>query len=405
MATEYRYRAWSRAGGVETAGSVRAASPAEARRLVGDDDLLVIGIEERRTSWAARDLRLSRRSVGPADVAWLARQLATTEKAGLPIKRALETIAAQRHGTKVGDVVADICRRLADGDDLGHAFSAHQTELGAVTVALIGAGAAGGVMAATFDKLAAMTEAQATLRRKIRGALAYPLVVLTLSLVMTAAMLAFIVPTFQGLYDQLNGTLPLPTRILVELSKLLRSYFWLVPALAIGAVLVFRSWHAVEANAVRIDRAKVKIPVCGRLIAKGAVARVANTLAGLLDAGVSTLVAIEMAADAAGLRPLAASLREVGDQVRNGRTLTSALAADGSWPDVMVQLVQIGEETGQVAEILGRYADISSEEVAAEVDRVVNLIEPLMVLLVGAIVGTTVVCLYLPLFDLINLVK
>jgi type IV pilus assembly protein PilC len=274
--------------------------------------------------------------------------------------------------------------------------------LGSVSVALVAAGAAGGVLAATFTKLAEALEAQVAIRRKIRGALTYPAVVLALSVAMAASMLLFVVPTFKGLYTELHGQLPWPTRVLVAASNIARSDFWLLPAVGAAAAAAGRRWY--RQHRLVADAAKVRVPVIGAMLNKGAVTRVASTLASLLEAGVTTLVGLDMAAAAAGLEPLSMSLATVAEHVRNGRPLTAALAEDGLWPDVMVQLVRVGEETGQVPALLARYAEISRQELSAEVERVVSLIEPLMVVVIGGVVGVTVVCLYLPLFDLVNLI-
>ena len=355
--------------------------------------------------WATRPLSLGGRRVRPQDVAWLMRQLAITERAGLPIKRALDTLAAQRHGSATGALIDDIRSRLNDGEDLARAFGAHVDEIGAVAAALVAAGTASGMMASTFETVADMYDEQVALHRKVRGALTYPLVVLSLSVVLTVAMLVFVVPTFKSLYGQLNGRLPWPTRVLLGLSGVVRRGA-LVGLLAGGAAAgVYRRWRLDPDHLELIDRAKCRLPLVGRLLIAAAIARVAATLAGLLKAGVTTLVAIDMAADAAGLLHVRASLLRVGAAVRGGRTVAAALAGEGSWPAVMVQLAEVGEETGQVAELLNRYADVTQEEVSAEVNRVVNLIEPLMVAVIGAIIGTTVVCLYLPLFNLITLIK
>jgi type IV pilus assembly protein PilC len=405
MAVDYRYRAWSRSTATEVTGVVSASSVADARRVIASEDLLVLDIAGARSGLAQREVRFSRRKVRPRDVAWLTRQLAITERAGLPITRALDTIAHQQAGSAVGSVVTDIARRLADGEDLATAFGAHAEELGAVTGALVAAGVAGGLLAATFERLAEMSERQMALRRKVRGALTYPAVVAALSAALGTAMLVFVVPTFRGLYAQLNGRLPVPTLILLGVSGLIRSTLPFLLLVVAISIVVFRRWRADADHAAQLDRLRASVPLLGPLVTKAAIARVAATLAGLLTAGVTTIDALDIAGDAAGLLHISTSLRGVAASVRNGRNLAVALAGDGLWPDVMVQLVQIGEETGRVGELLGRYADVTEQDVAVEVDRVVSLIEPMMVVGIGLIVAVTVICLYLPLFDLINLVR
>jgi type IV pilus assembly protein PilC len=385
-------------------GTVHAATSEEARALISAD-LIVLEISPARGSWASHPLHLGHQRVRVGDVAWLARQLATTETAGLPIKRALDTIANQKHGTPIGETVRDLCERLAEGQGLPAAFGAHATEFGPAATALIAAGAASGSMAATFTRVADMLDEQVTLRRQVRGALTYPSAVAIMSVALTAAMLVFVVPTFKNIYAQLNGRLPFATRALLALSNVARTDLWIVVVLALLTVALFRKWRVDPAHALRIDRAKVRLPLVGGLVFKAAVARVASTLAGLLDAGVTTLLALDLAGQAAGLRHVTESVREIKVDVASGNTVAGSFATHGTWPDTMVQLAHLGEETGQLGALLSRYAETSRLEVTAEVDRVVSLIEPLMVVIIGAIVGGTVVCLYLPLFNLVNLIK
>ncbi|MHB8467922.1 MAG: type II secretion system F family protein [Acidimicrobiales bacterium] len=405
MTARYAYRAWSKAADAEVSGVVAATSAEHARSFLHSDDLLIFDVRPERLGFGERELRLSRRRVRPQDVAWLMRQLAITEAAGLPIKRALDTILRQQEGTATGDLIADICTRLTEGEDLGTAFGAHTTELGTVTTALVAAGAVGGTMAATFEKLADMAESNVEIRRKVRGALAYPIIVGIASTALALAMLVFIVPTFKGLYSELHGRLPLPTRFLIAGSSFFRDHvLWGLAMVALLAAAYHR-WRGNIAHAERIDRLRARLPVVGNLLTKAAFARVAATLASLLEAGVTTLTAIDMAADTAGLGHVGRSLRSVNAAVRNGQSLATALAHEGEWPDIMVQLVQVGEETGRVSDLLSRYAEVTEKELATEVDRVVGLIEPAMVVLIGAVIGAMVICLYLPLFNLVNLVK
>jgi type IV pilus assembly protein PilC len=405
MPEEYTYRAWSKVGGTEVTGRLVATSEYEARRSISSDEFLLLEVHRRRTPWLAKRMHLRRAVVRLPDAAWLIRQLATTQTVGLPIKEALDSIGRQQAGTPVGVVVQDLSRRLAEGEELGVAFGAHVAEFGPAATAVISSGAASGRMSESFARVAKMLEDQAWLRRRVRGALAYPVVVAILTAALTTAMLFLVVPTFRGLYVQLGGRLPFPTRMLLGVSSIVRSYFWVLAAVVLSAVVLFRRWRNRPDHGLIADRMKARIPILGKLVTKAAIARSSATLATLLDAGVTTLAAIDLSADSAGLVPVGASLREVGAAVKSGDSLSGALRLHGQWPDTMVQLTRLGEETGQMAELLTRYAAISFQEVTADVDRIVSLIEPLMVVAIGAAVGVAVVCLYLPLFDLINLVK
>jgi type IV pilus assembly protein PilC len=401
MAT-FLYEAFTR-NGESTSGTIDAITEADARASLRGDGLLVLELRQSRTaSIKSRELHFGSPKVKMKDVAWAARNLATTQNAGLPVVRALRMLGRQRPGTAIGDSLLRIHDQVVNGSPLADAFRAEEDKLTPLTTALIEAGEANGKLDMSLGKLADLCEARVRLRRKIVSAMAYPVVMVGLVFLIFTAMLLFVVPTFKGLYDQVGGDLPWLTASLMRMSDLARSNVIALVVLTVGAVFGFRQLAGNAKVRIWRDEYVLKMPIFGDLFSAAAVARLATTMASSLGAGVPLLDSLRLAGNVANNFVISRSLDGARDAVRDGSSLASALEGRPAIPDLFVQLIAVGEETGRVDELLVKYAQSLEDEVEAKVDGLTSVLEPLMIVVFGAIIGVMVVSLYLPLIKIFN---
>jgi len=338
--------------------------------------------------------------VKPKDVAWLADQLATTQSAGMPLYRSLGMLAKMRAGTPMGRRLADMQRRIGEGSTLADVLALEPRMWGPMVCALVGAGEASGSLDSAFRRVGDMLEGRIALRRRIVGALTYPIAVIVITVILVATLLIVVVPRFKDIYDSLGSELPGITQLVVNLSGNAPAVLAVLAGIVAALVVVLRASRSNDRLGMAVDRVKLRLPLVGRLIGKGVHARVAATLASLVSSGVTLLDALEFAADAAGSRPHRESLLAVKRRLADGATFSASLTEDGLWPDIMSQLVAVGEEAGSLPVMLERYAERTREEVDAAAANMTRLIEPLMMVVIGAVVGVFLLALYLPIFNL-----
>ena len=393
----FAYDAFTR-NGEAAAGTIDATSEADARASLRSDGLLVLELRPARAaSIGRRQLHFGTPKVKLRDVAWAARNLATTQSAGLPVVRALRMLGRQRRGTPIGDALLRVHEAVVNGSALTEAFRAEERGLTPLTTALIEAGDANGKLDASLTKLAELCEARVRLRRKIASAMAYPLVMVTLVVLIFVAMLVFVIPTFSGLYDQLGGSLPWLTQLLLTMSSVVRSKFLFVVAAIVVGVIVFRNLRTNQRFREIKDTLILRIPVLGDLFRSVAMARLATTMASSLAAGVPLLDALRLAGNVANNVVYDRSLEQAREEVREGRSLAAALEGKPQIPELFSQLVAVGEETGRVDELMVKYAKGVEDEVEAKVEALTSALEPLMIVVLGGIIGVMVIGLYLPL--------
>lgn len=401
----FAYDAFTR-NGEPAAGTIDAGSEAEARANLRGDGLLVLELRPARAAGLGRrQFHLGTPKVKLKDVAWAARNLATTQSAGLPVVRALRMLGRQRRGTPIGDALLRVHEAVVNGAALTDAFRAEERSLTPLTTALVEAGEANGRLDSSLTKLAELCEARVRLRRKIVSAMAYPVVMVVLVVCIFMAMLVFVVPTFSDLYDQLGGDLPWLTQILLTLSGLVRSKLLIVLPVVIAAVVLFRRLRSHPRVRDAKDRIVLGLPVLGDLFRSMAVARLATTMASSLGAGVPLLDSLRLAGNVANNIVFDRALEQAREEVREGRSLASALEGKPHVPELFVQLVAVGEETGRVDELLVKYAKGVEDEVEAKVEGLTSMLEPLMIVVLGGIIGVMVVGLYLPLIGIFKLLQ
>jgi type IV pilus assembly protein PilC len=340
------------------------------------------------------------------EVAVITRQLSTMVDSGLSVVRSLGILAAQVENPALARVLNDVRLDLEHGSSLSAACAKHPKVFSHLFCTLVQAGEAGGNLDDVLGSLADTLEKQAQLNRTIRSAMTYPAVVLSVMAVIFTAMIVFIVPVFQKLFSSLGGKLPLPTRILIEISQIISSAWVLVViAVIVGVIIGVRKWISTEEGRRRWDRWMLKPPIFGQLFHKVALARMTGTLASLIGSGVPILESLDICADIAGNRTVGDVLLEAKNGVREGRPLADPLREhEDVIPALVVQMIEVGEQTGALDEMLKKVGEFYDQEVEVTVNNLTALLEPLLTVVMGCMVGAMVICLYLPMFDYIKLV-
>ena len=366
-----------------------------------------IAVEAKTTSKLSGDIKIPGLSgkVKLRDVAIFSRQFATMINSGLSLIRALAILAEQTENPELARVVGEVRLDVEKGVSLSQAIAKHPKVFNRLYIAMVRSGEIGGVLDAVLMRLADTIEKQVELRRKVRSAMTYPVVALSICILIAAAMLLFIVPQFKAIYTDLGGQLPLPTRVLISLSDMLKTWFPVVIVLAGVGVYFFRRWTKTENGRMIWDSFKLRVPVFGVLTRKTALARFSRTLAALTRSGVGILEALDIVAETAGNEVVSTALRETQGAVKRGDTLARPLESHEVFPPMVTQMISVGEETGALDEMLDKIADFYDSEVTATVDALTSLIEPLMIVVMGTIVGGMIISLYLPMFNIIKLIK
>jgi type IV pilus assembly protein PilC len=386
--------------------------------LEGDDRLVIadqvrrlgfipVSVEEQSTSALRRDITipgLSNRIKGK-DLSVFSRQFATMIGSGLSMIRALSILGDQTESKPLKAVIDSVRREVEKGESLSAAMSMHPEAFNRLYISMVSAGEAAGVLDDVLDRLATILEKQVELRRKITSALTYPIAVLGLVVLVVVAMLLFVVPTFEGMYSDVGGKLPFPTRILLGLSDLVSKGAPFLLVLGIAGVVATRKWFKTDGGRTFRDTAVLKIPIIGGLMQKTAMTRFARTLSVLMRSGVPVLDSFQITSETVNNAVVSRAVLDAQAAVQRGEGMHGPLKFHPVFPPMVVQMLAVGEETGAVDTLLDKVGDFYEQEVEATVAGLTSLLEPVMIAVLGSVVGGMVVALYLPMFNLINLVQ
>jgi type IV pilus assembly protein PilC len=405
MPTSYAYKVRDREGKM-AAGAMEAESEEAVVTRLRQMGYAPISIEPEKGAGLKAELRLPGTSgVKLKDLALFSRQFATMINSGLSLLRALTILGEQTSNRRLGGVLTQVRAEVEKGSSLSAAMARHPKVFNRLYVSMVRAGEIGGFLDQVLVEVAETFEKEVELRGKIRSAMTYPVVVFIMVIGIVAAMLIFIVPTFQNLYTSLGGTLPLPTRMLMSASNILRRFFLVVVLLAGVLAFLFRRWKASRKGRYRWDWFKLKVKVFGPLFHKSALSRFSRTLSTLIRSGVPILQALEIVGETVNNEVISRAVRDVQDSVREGESLATPLSKHSAFPAMVVQMLAVGEETGALDTMLSKVADFYDQEVEAAVASLTSMIEPILIAVMGAAVGGMVIALYMPLFNIINLVK
>ena len=384
-------------------------------QLVGDNEAIVMtrlrqmGLTPIRVKQASTGLKMEIHlrpgRIKLKQIAVFCRQFATMVNSGLPILRALSILTDQTESKELAKVLFAVRAGVENGSSLSAAMAEHPKAFNALFISMVKAGETGGVLDEVLLSLADQIEREVELRRQIKSAMTYPIVVVALVTLILAAMLLFVVPQFETIYSSLGGTLPLPTRMLLSVSRAVRSYWYVVLLGAVVASFLFRRYKKTEAGRARVDAVKIRIPIFGPLFHKVALARFASTLGMLLRSGVPILQALDNVNETVNNRVIGDAVDDVKTSVREGESIAKPLGRHKAFPPMVVQMMAVGEETGAVDTMLDKVAEFYNSEVTATVEAMTSLIEPLLIAVIGAAVGAAVIALYMPMFSVINLLE
>lgn len=339
------------------------------------------------------------------DLAIMSRQMATMITSGLSLLRTLTILSEQTVNKTLAKIITSISREVESGSSLSDAVAHHSTVFPPIMISLIRAGETGGFLDDSLLSVAKNFESEVKLRATIKSAMTYPVIVFIMAIVAVVAMLLFIVPIFQKMFESFGGELPLPTQILVWLSSIM---WWLVPLLTIVGI-IFSVWWAKNKNTERVrkvyDPFKLRIPVFGQLFKKIAIARFSRNFSSMMAAGVPILRVLSIVGETSGNWVMEDALRKVAESVRQGKSVAEPLSHEKVFPPMVVQMIVVGEDAGALEQMLAKIADFYDDEVLASTEQLTAMIEPLMIAFLGVVVGGMIVALYLPIFNIFTLMQ
>jgi type IV pilus assembly protein PilC len=339
------------------------------------------------------------------EMAIFTRQFSTMIDAGLPLVQCLNILAEQSESKTLRSVTGQVARHVEAGSTLADALRRHPRTFDDLFTNLVEVGEAGGILDVVLQRLAAYIEKAAALKRKVKAAMVYPCAIIGVAMLVVIFMLTFVIPTFAQMFKDLGADLPLPTKIVMLLSDFVRSYILLIIAGMIGAVMALRSYYRTEGGRATIDALMLKLPVFGTLVRKVAVARFTRTLGTLVQSGVPILDGLRITARTAGNKVVEKAVLQCRAAVTEGKTLADPLRTSGVFPPMVTQMISVGEQTGALDAMLSKIADFYDDEVDTAVSTLTSLLEPIMIVFLGVVVGGLVVAMYLPIFKLVTLVK
>ncbi|MCP3938307.1 MAG: type II secretion system F family protein [Actinomycetia bacterium] len=405
MAT-YAYKVRDKQGQL-VEGTIEADNETLVAGRLREMGFALIAIDEQAESALKRDIKIPGfgDKVKLKDLSIFSRQFATMINSGLSLMRALHILGDQTENPALRNVISQIGIDVERGLSLSDAIAKHPKVFDRLYIAMVRAGETGGVLDQVLMQLADTIEKQVALRAKIKSAMTYPVAVLVLVVCILAGMLIFVVPMFESMYSELGGTLPLPTRILLGASGFVTSY---VLFIAIGAgigIFAFKKWKATEAGLAQWDKISLKAPVFGGLLHKTAITRFARTMEALLRAGVPILESLEITSETVGNHVMEVAVVDIQNRVKQGESLAAPMVDHEIFPPMVTQMLAVGEETGAVDTMLDRVGAFYEAEVEATVDALTSLLEPLLIVVLGGTVGGMVVALYMPMFNIVNLIE
>jgi type IV pilus assembly protein PilC len=391
------------AQGMELTGEIQATDLADAREALRGNGLLADWIQELTD---ARESKRRKKKVKPKSLQIFSRQFATMIEAGVSVVTALVILEEQTDDAALAVVIDDIREHVETGALLSEAMARHPEVFSRLYIAMVEAGEAAGVLDVVLDRVAMQIEKEQKIKRRVKGAMIYPSVVLTFATLVLIGMLMFLVPVFVQIFDQLGGELPMLTQWVLKVSNALRGYWYIIFPVWAGTIWGFFRWKRTESGRQAWDRFKLRIPMqIGEVVRKVAMARFSRTLSTLIASGVDIMKALEITSQTAGNWVVESAIIDARQKVQEGAPIAQPLIDHPVFPPMVGQMVKIGEETGELEKMLTKVADFYEDEVDASIQALTSIIEPLMMIGVGVMVGIIIISMYLPMFKMLSLIQ
>ena len=384
--------------GAAVVGELKAKSKSDLERVLRQNRILVKSITKK-----APDIQIRiGTGIKKVDISRFTRQFATMIGAGLPMVQCLEILGSQTENKELAKIVYSVKEGVQGGATLSEAMARHPKVFDQLYTNMVEAGELGGALDAILTRLAVYREKADQLVRKVKGAMIYPSVVAFVALAVTIGMLAFIVPVFAKMFGGLNADLPMPTQIVLRISNFLQANILYLFFGTLGFFGIFLWWKSTPDGALKFDKVLLITPIFGNLVRKSSVARFTRTLGTLLASGVSIIEALKITAKTAGNFVIAAAINKSVLAISEGETITGPLKESGVFPPMVTQMISVGEKTGGLEDMLNKIADFYDEEVDEAVTALTSIIEPIVIVVMGVVIGGIMIAMYLPMFDIIG---
>ena len=397
----FAYTARETASGREIRNSVEALTEQSAIAALLGRNLLVVEIREK----VAKKGQTKGGKVSLADLVMFTRQLATMIDAGIPIVQVLQALGEQTTNKIMRDTVHDICTRVESGESFSEALTRHPKAFNRLYVAMVSAGEKGGLLSEILGRLATYLENTERLRKKVKTALMYPTVVTVVAIVITVFLMVRVIPTFKEVYSGFGAKLPGPTQVMMTISDVVRQYLLLLIVMAGGAVWTWLWYIKTKQGREFWDKQRIKLPVFGQIAHKICLARFTRTLASLVRSGVPILEVLQIVSQTVGNVVMEKAIRTTASDIERGENISTALAKHPVFPAMVIRMLSAGEQTGNIDNMLERVANFLDEEIDTTLSGLMSLIEPLLIVFLGVVIGGMVVCMFLPIFNLANIVN
>lgn len=398
----FEYTAKNASSGQILKGTLDVPTREEVIAFVRKNRMILVSVREAPTQLKLPSIGSG---VSTRDVVIFTRQFATMINAGLPLVQSLTILAQQTENKRLKEITKAVVYDVEAGNTLADALGKHPKAFTDLYVNMVAAGEAGGILDTILLRLATFLEKNDALVRKVKGAMVYPGVIISVAIIAVAVLLVFVIPTFSSMFASVNMTLPLPTRIVIGASQFLLRWWYFVLGGLIVLGLGIRSYYGTPAGRKAIDGGLLRAPVVGDLLRKSAVSRFTRTLGTLISSGVSILDGLEITAKTAGNRVIHDAIMQSRQSIAGGETIAGPLQASKVFPPMVISMIAVGEQTGGLDEMLTKIADFYDAEVDVAVSALLSLMEPIMIVVLGVIVGGMVVAMYLPIFDMVNAVQ
>jgi type IV pilus assembly protein PilC len=395
----YTYTARTPSGDIQN-GEVDVQSREEVVSYLRRNRMVPVKVEEKKGAGGG-GFSLGT-GIQTRDIVIFTRQFATMINSGLPLVQSLDILAKQSENKALRKVIEEILYDVESGQTLADAIGKHPKVFTDLYKNMVAAGEAGGILDTILLRLATFLEKADALKRKIKGAMIYPAVIFTVAGAAVSVLLIFVIPTFQEMFASAGVQLPLPTLIVIGLSEFLQAYWWGVFGAIAAFLVLIRQWYKTPGGQLVLDKLILNVPILGPLQRKAAIARFTRTLGTLVSSGVSILDGLEITARTAGNRVIHDAIMESRTSIAGGETISEPLKKSGVFPPMVVQMINVGEQTGGLDEMLTKIADFYDEEVDAAVEALLSALEPIMIVFLGVVVGGMIIAMYLPIFDMVN---